>query len=98
MRVEFQAINYTADQKLIAYAQQRVEKLTLFFSPIIATRLYTKVQKSADKINKQVELKIVVPGEDIVIKKAAKSFEAAISTAVDSAKRVLKKHKEKIRD
>lgn len=98
MKVEFQAVNYTADQELINYAQQRVEKLALFFSPIIATQLYTKVEKSADKINKQVELKLVVPGEDIVIKKAARSFEAAISAAVDAAKRVLKKYKEKIRD
>ena len=98
MKIEFQAINYSADQKLIDYATKKVEKLTQFFNPIISTQLFTKVEKSADKINKQIELKLIVPGEDIVIKKSAKSFEAAISSAVDSAIRVLKRHKEKIRD
>ena len=98
MKIEFQAINYIADRKLIDYAQKRVEKLAHIFDPIITTQLYTKVEKKDDRMNKFVELKLVVPGDNMVVKKTAKSFEAAISAAVDVAKRVLKKHKEKIRD
>ncbi len=98
MNIEFQAINYVADQKLIDYALKRVEKLAHFFDPIITTQLFTKVEKNDDRLNKFVELKLVVPGENMIVKKTAKSFEAAISAAVEAAKRVLKKHKEKIRD
>lgn len=46
MNIEFQAINYVADQKLIDYAQKRVEKLAHFFDPIITTQLFTKVEKT----------------------------------------------------
>ena len=98
MNIEFQAINYVADQKLIDFAQKRVEKLAHFFDHIISTQLFTKVEKNDNMMNKFVELKLVVPGDNMIIKKTAKSFEAAISVAVEAAKIVLKKHKEKIRD
>ena len=98
MNIEFQAINYVADQELIDFAQKRVEKLAHFFDNIITTQLFTKVEKNDNMMNKFVELKLVVPGDNMIIKKTAKSFEAAISVAVEAAKIVLKKHKEKIRD
>tara|TARA_B100000989_G_scaffold60591_1_gene41643 strand:- start:235 stop:531 length:297 start_codon:yes stop_codon:yes gene_type:complete len=98
MNIEFQAINYVADQELIDFAQKRVEKLAHFFDHIISTQLFTKVEKNDNMMNKFVELKLVVPGDNMIIKKTAKSFEAAISVAVEAAKIVLKKHKEKIRD
>ena len=98
MNIEFQAINYVADQELIDFAQKRVEKLAHFFVNIITTQLFTKVEKNDNMMNKFVELKLVVPGDNMIIKKTAKSFEAAISVAVEAAKIVLKKHKEKIRD
>ena len=98
MNIEFQAINYVADQELIDFAQKRVEKLAHFFDHIISTQLFTKVEKNDNMMNKFVELKLVVPGDNMIIKKTAKSFEAAISVAVEAAKIVLKKHKEKIRE
>ena len=98
MNIEFQAINYVADQELIDFAQKRVEKLAHFFDHIISTQLFTKVEKNDNMMNKFVEIKLVVPGDNMIIKKTAKSFEAAISVAVEAAKIVLKKHKEKIRD
>ena len=98
MNIEFQAINYVDDQEQIDFAQKRVEKLAHFFDNIITTQLFTKVEKNDNMMNKFVELKLVVPGDNMIIKKTAKSFEAAISVAVEAAKIVLKKHKEKIRD
>ena len=48
-------------------------------------------------LNKMAELKIGIPGEDVIVKKIAKSFEEAITIAADSAERVIKRRKEKIR-
>ena len=97
MNVNFQSVNYTADSKLIEFTQKRVEKITQFYDHIVDVFVYTKVENSSNKINKFAELKIGIPGDDVIVKKTAKSFEEAINQAADSAERVLKRRKEKQR-
>lgn len=95
--IHFQAVNYTADAKLKEFAQQRLEKLTLFHNQISEVFVYTKVENTSDRINKWVELKIGIPGEDVVVKKICKTFEEAIQKASATAERILKRRKEKVR-
>ena len=97
MNVNFQSVNYTADIKLVEFSQKRMEKITQFYNQIVDVFVYTKVENSSDKINKFVELKIGIPGDDVIVKKTAKSFEEAINQAADSAERILKRRKEKQR-
>lgn len=97
MNVNFQSVNYTADTKLIEFTQKRVEKITQFYDHIVDVFVYTKVENSSNKINKFAELKIGIPGDDVIVKKTAKSFEEAINQAADSAERVLKRRKKKQR-
>ena len=97
MQVNFQSINFKADIKLIEFTQRRIEKISQFYDQIVDVYVYTKVENFSDKINKLVELKIGIPGEDVIIKKTAKTFEEAINSAADSAERVLKRRKEKQR-
>ena len=97
MQINFQSVNYIADTKLVEFAKKRMEKTAQFYDQIVAIFIYTKVENSSDKVNKFAELKIEIPGDDVIVKKTAKSFEEAINTAADSAERVLKKRKEKQR-
>ena len=97
MNVNFQSVNYTADIKLVEFTQKRIEKITQFYNQIVDVFVYTKVENSPDKINKFAELKIGIPGDDVIVKKTAKSFEEAINQAADSAERILKRRKEKQR-
>ena len=97
MNVNFQSVNYTADTKLIEFTQKRVEKITQFYDHIVDVFVYTKVENSSNKINKFAELKIGIPGDDVIVKKTAKSFEEAINQAADTVERVLKRRKEKQR-
>ena len=97
MNVNFQSVNYTADTKLVEFTQKRVEKITQFYDHILDVFVYTKVENSSNKINKFAELKIGIPGDDVIVKKTAKSFEEAINQAADSAERVLKRRKDKQR-
>ena len=94
----FRAVNYTADAKLKEFAKQRIEKLSLFYNPIIEVFVFTKVENNSDGINKWAELKIAIPGDDIIVKKQCRTFEEAIHTAAQTAERILKSRKEKIRD
>ena len=97
MNVNFQSVNYTADTKLVEFTQKRVNKITQYYGQIVDVFVYTKVENSSNKINKFAELKIGIPGDDVIVKKTAKSFEEAINQAADSAERVLKRRKEKQR-
>ena len=97
MNVNFQSINFTADIKLVEFTQRRIEKISQFYDQIVDVYVYTKVENFSDKINKLVELKIGIPGDDVIVKKTDKTFELAINSAADSAERVLKRRKEKQR-
>ena len=95
MNINFQSVNYNADSKLIEFAEKRIKKISQFYLNIIDVFIYTKIENASDRVNKLAELKICIPGDDVVVKKIAKSFEEAISLAADSAERILKRHKEK---
>ena len=95
--MHFRAVNYKADIKLKEFAKKRIEKLSFFHNQIIEVFVFTKVENSSDGVNKWAELKIGVPGDDIVVKKITKSFEESINSAAESAERILKRRKEKER-
>lgn len=95
--MHFRAVNYKADIKLKEFAKKRIEKLSLFHNQIIEVFVFTKVENGSDGVNKWAELKIGVPGDDIVVKKITKSFEESINSAAESAERILKRRKEKER-
>jgi len=97
MNINFQSVNYNADSKLIEFAEKRIKKISQFYLNIIDVFIYTKIENASDRVNKLAELKICIPGDDVVVKKTAKSFEEAISLAADSAERILKRHKGKQR-
>ena len=97
MHVNFQSINFKADIKLVEFTQRRIKKISQFYDQIVDVYVYTKVENFSDKINKLVELKIGIPGDDVIVKKTAKTFEEAINSAADSAERVLKRRKDKQR-
>ena len=97
MTIHFRAVNFTADAKLKEFSKEQIEKLALFHNQILEVFVFTKVENSTDGINKWVELKISIPGDDIVVKKICRTFEEAIHTAAQSAERILKRRKEKIR-
>ena len=95
MNINFQSVNYNADNKLIEFAEKRIKKISQFYLNIIDVFIYTKVENTTNRVNKFAELKIVIPGDDVVVKKQAKTFEEAINLAAGSAEKMLKKRKNK---
>jgi putative sigma-54 modulation protein len=98
MNVFVQSVNFNSDKKLIDFVEKRVESLEKFHDKIIDVEVFLKVQNKSDKENKITELKINIPGSELIVKKENKTFEEGISAAVDTMKRQLKKSKEKERE
>lgn len=97
MKVNLQSVGFKADQKLVDYVQEKLDKLEQFHDHIIDADVFLKVKNTTGKENKIVEIKVNVPGNDILVSKEGASFEEATDIGSDVLKRQLRKHKEKVR-
>lgn len=97
MKVSVHAVNFSVDRKLVNFIQEKMDKLEKYYDKVVSSDAFLKVEKTSDKENKWVELKINVPGDEFVVKKQCKTFEEAVDLATESLERLLVKRKEKIR-
>ena len=95
MKVNVHAIHFDADQKLLEFVQERVDKLEHFYDKIIDSEVFLRLEKSSDTLNKVAEIKMKIPGMELFAKKQCKSFEEATDNAVEALRRQLKKYKRK---
>jgi putative sigma-54 modulation protein len=98
MKVQVQAVNFNADKKLVQLIEEKVEALLKFQENIIGAEVFLKVQKTSEKENKILELKVGIPGKDKLVKKTSNTFEDALTQAISSMKNALKRIKEKQRE
>lgn len=94
MKISVQAIGLTPHEPLESHVDKKVNKLDTFYDKIQECKVFLKVENNSDKANKTTELILVVPGDDIVVKKTSTSFEESLDQCVDTAKKLLIKKKE----
>ena len=95
MRVNVQAPNFAAKNELLVFVEKKLTKLEQFYDRIVFADVFLKVQKTSEKENKIVEVLLSVPGDDLMVKKEAKTFEEATDDVVKTLERQLKKRKQK---
>jgi putative sigma-54 modulation protein len=96
MKIKIHSIRFDADQKLLAFVQEKVDRLLNYYEHILDGEVYLKID--ADSVeNKIVEIKVNAPGKTLFAKEQKKTFEEATSSAFDALKKQVQKHKEKIR-
>ena len=98
MKVFTQSVNFNADKQLMELVEDKVSALIKFHDKIVNAEVFLKVQNTSDKENKITEIKINIPGSELIVKRETKTFEEGVNTAVDNLKRQLKRSKEKQRD
>jgi putative sigma-54 modulation protein len=97
MKIKVQSIHFDADRKLLEFVEEKVDKLFQFYDHIIDSEVFLRLDKSDNSDNKVAEIKINTPGKTLFAKEQCSSFEEATDTAVDSLRRQIIKHKEKLR-
>ncbi len=97
MKVNVQSLNFNVDRKLVDFIENKVGGLDKFYDKVIGIDVYLKVQNTSEKENKNTEIKVNVPGDELIVKKQCRSFEEGIDNGIDSLKRQLNKKKEKLR-
>jgi len=97
MDIKVNTVHFTADKKLIDHIEKKIKKLGHVFDRIVGAEVFLRLENVQDDENKIAEIKLLIPGSDLFVKKQSKSFEEAINKAEESLKRQLTKYKEKLR-
>ena len=98
MKTRVQSVNFNADTSLIDFIQKKMDKLDQFHDKIIDGEVYLKLDNNRQKENKIAEIKVNIPGNELVVSKERKTFEEATDEASEVLKRQLKKDKQKFRE
>ncbi len=96
MTINFQAVNFNTKPGLEEYLEKKLEKLETLSDKIIAANVSFKLENTTEKNNKTIDIKLEVPGDDIVVSKTGQSFEECIDLSVDTLKKLIIRKKEKI--
>ncbi|MFM7106453.1 MAG: HPF/RaiA family ribosome-associated protein [Flavobacteriales bacterium] len=91
--IQVQSIHFDADQKLISFIREKVQKLNTFHDRIISGEVFLRLDKSDNHQNKISEVRITVPGHELFARKQCKSFEEATDHAVDALRSQISKIK-----
>ena len=97
MNIQIHSVRFDADQKLIDFVQQKLEKLTQFGEDIVNAEVYLRLDKDQERENKISEIKLELPGGPLFARKQSKTFEEATDEAMDAIKVQITKHKQKKR-
>ncbi len=97
MRVHTESVQFKADRKLIQYIEKKLNKMDQFFDRIIEARVTLKLENSGQIRDKVAEVRLKVPGEQLIAKESSKTFEASVDSAASSLKRQLIRYKERLR-
>ena len=94
MKITFQALHFVANEKLKSFVEEKVNKLSRYDASIISAEV-TLTEDGNSVNNKTCDIRLVVPGNDHLVKKSASAFEESIADAVDTLQVILTAKKEK---
>ncbi|MDR2038402.1 MAG: ribosome-associated translation inhibitor RaiA [Bacteroidales bacterium] len=98
MDIKINSVHFDADQKLIDHVNKKISKLGQFFDGIIGAEVFLRLENVQDDENKIAEIRLLIPGSDLFVKKQSKTFEEAVNKSVETLNRQVTKHKEKLRN
>lgn len=96
MEVTINAIHFDITEKLTAFIEKKVNKLSRRFEAITGADVSLKVVKPETAMNKEAGILLTVPNTpDLFASKTADTFEEAVDLALAALEKQLEKNKEK---
>lgn len=96
MDINIKAIHFDITEKLTAFINKKVDRITRRFPSVSTVDISLKVVKPETALNKQAIVRLTVPQlEEFVADKTADTFEEAIDVALDAIEKQLEKAKKK---
>jgi putative sigma-54 modulation protein len=99
MNVTVHSLHFDADIKLINFIKEKLGKLTLFHDGILSADVTLRVGPDGERPeNKHTEIRLAVPGNDLIAKRRAASFEEAAINAVEALRNQVERDKTRLRE
>ena len=96
MEAKIKAIHVAASEKLVAFINKKVEKITRRFEAVTEVEVTLKVVKPETAMNKEAAIQLAVPPtDDLFASKTADTFEEAVDLCLDALEKQLEKIKAK---
>lgn len=96
MEVNIKAIHFDISEKLVAFVNKKIEKLTRRFEVITNADVSLRLIKPETAMNKEAGIKLIVPGTpDLFASKTANTFEEAVDLALSALEPQLEKIKDR---
>lgn len=96
MELQIKAIHFDISEKLTAFVNKKIEKLTRRFEAVAEADVNLTLVKPETAKNKEAGVKLTVPGTgSLFASKTADTFEEAIDLALEALEPQLAKAKEK---
>ena len=85
MKITVQSLGVTPHAPLEEHLNKKISKLSTFYDKILECQVVLRVENTNEKENKTAEIRLVVPGDDIIVKKTSESFEESVDQCVEAA-------------
>lgn len=96
MEVKIKAIHFDITDKLVAFINKKIDKLTRRFEAINDVEVSLRVVKPETANNKEAGVRLVIPNcADLFASKTADTFEEAIDNCLEALEPQLEKNKDK---
>ncbi|MDO4931002.1 MAG: ribosome-associated translation inhibitor RaiA [Bacteroidales bacterium] len=97
MEIRIQSIHFDATEKLQAFIEKKVGKIAKSCDQAATAEVVLKVVKPETAMNKEVQIRLDVPGGKLHAEKVCDTFEEGIDQCVEALQRQAEKYKEKQR-
>jgi len=95
MKLQIHSIRFDSDYKLINLIKRKLVKLETFYNRIIDGEVFLRIENDESRINKIIEIKLNIPGDQLFAKERARTFEIGADEVTEALRRQIKKFKEK---
>jgi ribosome hibernation promoting factor len=96
MNVNIQTVRFNADDKLVNYVSEKLQKITTFHDRIIKVDVFLKLDNVVHNIKDKIaEIRVQVPRQQFFVKASSKSFEESFDAALNSIVMQIKRKKDK---
>ncbi len=96
MTLNIQSPNITLKQEVIDFLNQKLKMLFRRYNEIITVDVCFRIEKSSANENKLCEIRLIIPGYDLMASAQCKTFEAAIAETSEALERQIEKRKTKL--
>jgi putative sigma-54 modulation protein len=89
----FETLHFKASEQLEIFSQKKMNQIFRMHGDIIRAELTLSEGASGNIENQICEILIKTPDQSIVVKKKSSTYEEAIRKAVESAQKIIRRHK-----